>query len=284
MLARGRGAKIRAPRRVSEVFPVSDVTMWMAHPEQAFCLPASSPPLPATMASRSCAIQLYPCFALSCESSPASVVLANMPSSKGLTKDEVDFDATWHILATAFQEIHSKNASQLSFEELFRNAYKLVLKKKADDLYDKVVSFEQTWLHDQVRVRIVNLVTPTILLEVSGEATDAQANERRIAGERFMKSLNDAFADQQLCMGMITDVLMYMVSSNLHPRFADTLLTVQGPCIQPRWQKTLDIHPSNGALPHRSSHDALQRRSRYLDVAGEHHSRHDQNGAKRRNR
>ena len=133
-----------------------------------------------------------------------------MPSIKGLTKDDVDFDSTWHILATAFQEIHSKNASQLSFEELFRNAYKLVLKKKAEDLYDKVVGFEQTWLRDHVRVQIVNLITPTILLEVSGEATDAQANERRIAGERFMKALNNAFADQQLCMGMITDVLMYM--------------------------------------------------------------------------
>jgi cullin 3 len=136
-----------------------------------------------------------------------------MPPIQGLTRDEVDFDATWAILATAFQEIHSKNASQLSFEELFRNAYKLVLKKRADELYDRVVQFEESWLRNQVRARIVTLITPTILLEVSGEATDAQANERRIAGERFMKSLNDAFSDQQLCMGMITDVLMYMVSS-----------------------------------------------------------------------
>lgn len=131
---------------------------------------------------------------------------------KGLTKDDVDFDATWNILATAFHEIHSKNASQLSFEELFRNAYKLVLKKKADDLYDKVVKLEQTWLCDEVRVQIVSLVTPTIQLGLSGEATDAQSNERRLAGERFMKALNDSFSDHQLCMGMITDVLMYMVS------------------------------------------------------------------------
>ena len=147
-----------------------------------------------------------------------------MPPRQGLTKDEVDFDATWNILATAFEEIHSKNASQLSFEELFRNAYKLVLKKKAEDLYDKVVGFEQKWLRDQIRVRIVSLVTPTLLLEVSGEATDAQANERRLAGERFMKALTDAFADQRLCMGMITDVLMYMVSR--HPDSYHPVMTL----------------------------------------------------------
>ena len=134
-----------------------------------------------------------------------------MPS-QGLTKDEVDLDTTWGVLETAFREIHSKNASQLSFEELFRNAYKLVLKKKADVLYEKVVIFEKDWLRNQVRTRTNSLITPTILLEVLGEATDAQANERRVAGERFIKTLNDAFADQQLCMGMITDVLMYMVS------------------------------------------------------------------------
>lgn len=133
-----------------------------------------------------------------------------MPLNKGLTKDDVDFDATWNILATAFSEIHQKNASQLSYEELFRNAYKLVLKKKADDLYERVILFEQAWLRDQVRTRIVGYVTPALQLGLSGEGTDAQANERRIAGERFMKALNEAFADHQLCMGMITDVLMYM--------------------------------------------------------------------------
>ena len=126
-------------------------------------------------------------------------------------------DSTWKTLAGAFREIHDKNASKLSFEELFRNAYKLVLKKKADILYDKVITFEEDWLRDKVQKRISSLITPTILLEVSGEATDAQANERRTAGERFIKTLNDAFADQQLCMGMITDVLMYMVGLQSPP-------------------------------------------------------------------
>lgn len=105
-----------------------------------------------------------------------------------------------------------KNASKLSFEELFRGAYKLVLKKKQDLLYDQVVALEKTWLSNTVRARITALITPAMSYDVSEQGVAAQSNERRIAGERFIRSLKDAFADHQLCMSMITDVLMYMVS------------------------------------------------------------------------
>ena len=36
-------------------------------------------------------------------------------------------------------------------------------------------------------------------------------NERRTAGERFLKTVKDAWQDHQLCMAMLADVLMYMV-------------------------------------------------------------------------
>ncbi|KAI1609945.1 Cullin 3 [Exophiala viscosa] len=129
---------------------------------------------------------------------------------RGLTKDDVDFEPTWNVLSTAFQEIHSRNASKLSFEELFRNAYKLVLKKKQDMLYDRVVQLEKTWLRDNVRAKTISLITPSIAVGTVDQAAGSDANERRIAGERFVRALNNAFADHQLCMGMITDVLMYM--------------------------------------------------------------------------
>ena len=153
-----------------------------------------------------------------------------MPS-QGLNKDEVDFDTTWKVLATAFHEIHLKNASQLSFEELFRNAYKLVLKKRQEDLYDKVLELEQAWLRNQVRLRIISLISPAMLVGITGDPSDAQANERRLAGERFMKALKDAFQDQQLCMGMITDVLMYMDNH------------------ESRWPQTINICYGNGFVP-----------------------------------
>ena len=46
--------------------------------------------------------------------------------------DAVDFDSMWDVLASSLREIHTKNASKLSFEELYRNAYKLVLKKRGE--------------------------------------------------------------------------------------------------------------------------------------------------------
>lgn len=39
------------------------------------------------------------------------------------------------LSSTAIGEIHNKNASSLSFEELYRNAYNLVLHKHGDLLY-----------------------------------------------------------------------------------------------------------------------------------------------------
>lgn len=136
--------------------------------------------------------------------------MANL-TSQGLTKDDIDFDATWSVLATALTEIHTKNASKLSFEELYRAAYKIVLKKKAELLYQRVSALEEDWLCREVKVRVGNFVTPSLLVGAPSHTIYGQANERRVAGERFMKVLKDAFEDHQLCMSMITDVLMYMV-------------------------------------------------------------------------
>ena len=40
--------------------------------------------------------------------------------------EEHEAKDTWAALRLAIAEIHAKNASQLSFEELYRNAYNLV--------------------------------------------------------------------------------------------------------------------------------------------------------------
>ena len=132
---------------------------------------------------------------------------------KGLNGADVDFDTTWQVLEKAFQEIHTKNASALSFEELYRNAYKIVLKKKGEELYNKVAHFEAQWLSDTVRTRVVKLLTTPLLLLTDGTGrTLATSAERRVAGESFLRALKDSWEDHQVCMGMLTDVLMYMVS------------------------------------------------------------------------
>jgi cullin 3 len=136
-----------------------------------------------------------------------------MVRRQGLTNhDTVDFDVTWGVLEGALREIHTKNASRLSFEELYRNAYKLVLKKKGEELYNRVSGLEQELLRENVWSQVALMVTPALILGASGEQVGGQAHQKRADGERFLRVLKDAYADHQLCMNMITDVLMYMVS------------------------------------------------------------------------
>ncbi|KAL9101665.1 MAG: hypothetical protein Q9163_003104 [Psora crenata] len=125
--------------------------------------------------------------------------------------DAVDFDESWNILRSALREIHSKNASRLSFEELYRHAYKLVLKKKADLLYEKVKDFEQSWLAETVHPRIASTLTIDLLIPNSeGGTTIATVNEKKAEGEKLLRSLKEAWEDYNLCVNMITAVLMYM--------------------------------------------------------------------------
>ena len=132
---------------------------------------------------------------------------------QGLNGSDVDFETTWHVLEKAFSEIHTKNASALSFEELYRNAYKIVLKKKGEELYNKVAQFEARWLSDNVRAKVVKLLTTPLLLLTDGTGRSlATSAERRVAGESFLRALKESWEDHQVCMGMLTDVLMYMVS------------------------------------------------------------------------
>ncbi|GAB7360972.1 hypothetical protein MBLNU230_g0955t1 [Neophaeotheca triangularis] len=133
-----------------------------------------------------------------------------LPKQKGLNGSDVDFESVWQVLSKAFGEIHTKNASALSFEELYRHAYKLVLKKKGGDLYEKVEGFEQTWLSENVRGSMVKLLTPALTLTDGHGRTLATSAERRVAGEVFLRSLKGNWEDHQVCMGMLTDVLMYM--------------------------------------------------------------------------
>lgn len=131
---------------------------------------------------------------------------------QGLHGDEIDFENTWATIASAFREIHTKNASKLSYEELYRHAYRIVLKKKGEDLYNKVHEFERDWLRDEVRKSIQLLLTPNLLANAQNIA-GTTSNERREAGEKFLKGLKQAWSDHQVCTSMLADVLMYMASS-----------------------------------------------------------------------
>ncbi|KAK5169087.1 uncharacterized protein LTR77_006396 [Saxophila tyrrhenica] len=142
---------------------------------------------------------------------------------QGLNVPDIDFETTWGVLEKAFLEIHTKNASALSFEELYRNAYKIVLKKKGEELYNKVAEFEARWLSSEVRMKIVATITPPLqlLTEGSGGRALSSTAERRTAGENFLRTLKESWEDHGVCMGMLTDVLMYMVSTQAQQHAAN---------------------------------------------------------------
>jgi hypothetical protein len=139
-----------------------------------------------------------------------------MARSQGLHGDEIDFENTWATIESAFREIHTKNASKLSYEELYRHAYRIVLKKKGENLYNKVHEFERNWLSSEVRASIQQLLSPNLLVNAQSVG-GTTANERRMAGEKFLKGLKQAWGDHQVCTSMLADVLMYMVRPILPP-------------------------------------------------------------------
>lgn len=93
---------------------------------------------------------------------------------------------TWEALANAIDEIYNRNASQLSFEELYRNAYNLVLHKHGTLLYEGVS--EKLSSHLLATVERVAEVPDSSLLE----------------------EISKTWKEHQITMIMVRDILMYM--------------------------------------------------------------------------
>ncbi|KAI6210142.1 CULLIN-2 domain-containing protein [Aphelenchoides besseyi] len=96
-------------------------------------------------------------------------------------------DNTWEMLQKALMEILHKNNSGLSFEELYRNAYTMVLHKRGDMLY--------SGLHD--------VVTEHLKTTICKKVVDSLHNN-------FLDTLNKIWSDHTTAMVMIRDILMYM--------------------------------------------------------------------------
>ncbi|KAJ3526661.1 hypothetical protein NM208_g11081 [Fusarium decemcellulare] len=135
---------------------------------------------------------------------PRRIVRPNEPG------EGADFEACWNMLKEALRDIHQKNCSRLSFEELYRAAYKIVLKKKGEVLYDRVKEFEEQWFAEHVIPKIRDLVSKS-LINIGVERTSTTSvNERRQTGEKFLKGLRDTWEDHNMSMNMTADILMYL--------------------------------------------------------------------------
>lgn len=75
----------------------------------------------------------------------------NLVVAPQTSMDEKYVQTIWTLLKSAIQEIQKKNNSGLSFEELYRNAYTMVLHKHGEKLYNG--------LRDVVREHLENKVS-----------------------------------------------------------------------------------------------------------------------------
>ncbi|TPX52440.1 hypothetical protein SeMB42_g01414 [Synchytrium endobioticum] len=122
---------------------------------------------------------------------------------KPVRKGDSQFDETWAKLSTAIREIYRKNASALSFEELYRNAYNMVLNKHGDKLYNGVKDVIGEHLDNVVGNNIAPLFPQTVNNSTTG-------SDILTGGLAFLRQIKDVWEDHTTCMLMIRDILMYM--------------------------------------------------------------------------
>lgn len=104
-----------------------------------------------------------------------------------MSMDEKYVESIWTLLKNAIQEIQKKNNSGLSFEELYRNAYTMVLHKHGERLYTGLKEVVTQHLETKVREDVLHSLH-----------------------NGFLQTLNNAWTDHQTSMVMIRDILMYM--------------------------------------------------------------------------
>lgn len=129
----------------------------------------------------------------------------------GRLSQDAEFNACWEMLSEALTDIHHRDAGRLSFEQLYRASYKIVVRKRGGELYEKVDEFERKWFDDNVLPPIYTLASGSNLVNlVLGDVPEASGNERRDASEKFLKGMRDSWEGHTSAMSMATDVLMYL--------------------------------------------------------------------------
>src|SRR5437763_14883258 len=107
--------------------------------------------------------------------------------------DKDDFEYCWGQLREALGNIHTQNAGNLSFEQLYRYSYKIVIQKSGHLLYDCVKEFEEKWFADQVMPPIEALITKNLVSITLDGAPGTSVVERRAMGEKFLKCVRSSW-------------------------------------------------------------------------------------------
>ncbi|KAI9357043.1 Cullin [Zopfochytrium polystomum] len=154
-----------------------------------------------------------------------------IPKIKPVKKaTEPTFNEAWEKLSTAILEIYRKNASSLSFEELYRNAYLMVIHKHGDKLYNGVEGAIRDHLNGVTR----SIIVPAFPIRKSASSSSASSSSSSnklgvtaevgalVGGPDYLKTLRSVWEDHSTCMIMIRDILFYMdrvyvKPANKHP-------------------------------------------------------------------
>lgn len=104
-----------------------------------------------------------------------------------------EFDKSWGSLGSAILQIQNKNVSNLSYEQLYRKAYNLVLHKFGGKLYDNVKELIQTHL----------LERRELLLGLISDQTSSSI-------DFILKLVLQEWNDHLQSMKFTSDVLMYL--------------------------------------------------------------------------
>ncbi|WVQ83655.1 hypothetical protein IAT38_005798 [Cryptococcus sp. DSM 104549] len=118
---------------------------------------------------------------------------------------------TWTKLSNAIREIQNHNAFKLSFEEHYRYAYNMVLFKHGDQLYSGVKTLVAEHLDRLAEEKIVPTFPRSGGTRGAGKlGGGAEAVERAMEGDRFLKALKGVWEDHTGSMRKLKDVLKYM--------------------------------------------------------------------------
>lgn len=117
-----------------------------------------------------------------------SLISSSSSSEDPVADPAVDFEKNWSILRDAITQIQNKNVSSLSYEQLYRKAYVLVLRKFGGQLYDNVAETVKSHLLEQ-RLHLLSLGS---------------------SPEQFMRLLLQEWDEHLQSMKFISDVLMYL--------------------------------------------------------------------------
>lgn len=126
--------------------------------------------------------------------------------------DTTSASQTFSSLADAMDEIHNRNASTLSFEELYRNAYNLVLHKHGGLLYDGVQDRLTVHLRESggMLVRIAREQDIEGGRSIGGRSNIMGRSAASDQQYKLLQELCTIWKEHRITMVMVRDIFMYM--------------------------------------------------------------------------